>query len=128
MKILSRRTHGVLDYIVGVLLILAPYVLGFSDVGGAAVTVPQVIGAIIIVASLLTRYELGAFKVIPFGTHLAADVVLGLVLLLSPWIWGFSDEIAWPHVVVGLLLIGAGLMTRNDNAPVAAAAPAAGDA
>lgn len=37
--------HGMLDYPGGVALIAAPWILGFSDVGGAAVTVPVVLGS-----------------------------------------------------------------------------------
>jgi hypothetical protein len=42
--------HSVVDYIVGILLILAPLLLGFAD-GTAAQWVPQVLGALV----LLTR-------------------------------------------------------------------------
>jgi hypothetical protein len=115
-NMLSRRTHGILDYIVGIALILAPYLFGFSDVGGAAKTIPQVLGVLIILMSLFTRYELGVVKVIPFSIHLAVDVVAGLFLALSPWLFGFSDEVKWPHLIVGLAYALVSLMTRRDNA------------
>ncbi len=49
-------THGVLDYVVGALLIVVPYLLGFAD-GTAAQWVPQVLGLVAIGGGLMTDYE-----------------------------------------------------------------------
>src|SRR5690554_1548903 len=73
MRFLSTRTHGVLDYLVGALLILAPFIFGFAD-GGAAQWVPIVLGAGAIAYSLVTRYELGAVKLLPMPAHLGLDL------------------------------------------------------
>lgn len=101
---IPTRVHGVLDYLTAAVLILAPFVVGFAD-GGAAQWVPIVIGAATIVASLLTRYELGVAPVIPMPVHLMLDVAMGVVLLASPWLFGFSDLIWWPHVLFGIIYI-----------------------
>jgi hypothetical protein len=113
---ITSRMHAMLDYPLGVVLILAPWIFGFSDVGGAATAVPIVIGALAIAQSLMTDWELSLADVIPLPAHLMVDVVAGIVLAISPFIFGFSDEgaNAWiPHVVVGLGLIAAGLMTQR---------------
>lgn len=105
-----------LDYPAGVVLIAAPWIFGFSDVGGAAVAVPIIIGIAAILQSLMTDYELSIADVLPLPMHLTVDVVAGIVLALSPVIFGFTDEglNAWlPHVVAGIGLIGAGAMTRR---------------
>lgn len=112
MRFIPTRTHGILDYVMGVILIAAPWILGFAD-GGAKQWVPIIIGALIIGQSLMTDYELGVVKVIPMGAHLMMDIVTGLVLAASPWVFGFADEIWWPHLVFGLLEIGAALMTQT---------------
>ena len=114
---ISTRTHGIIDYVVGILLILAPFILGFAT-GGAAMWVPILVGASILVYSLLTRYEMAAARVIPFKTHLVLDAAGGLLLLVSPWLFGFADLIWWPHVVVGLAELGVVAMT-NKVEPVA---------
>lgn len=112
MKIISTHTHGILDYIVGVALIAAPWILGFAN-GGPEMWVPIVLGAATLVYSLLTRYELGAIKLLPFRTHLTMDFLSGVFLALSPWIFGFSQNVRWPHVIVGLFEIVASLTTRT---------------
>lgn len=112
MRFIPTRIHGMLDYLVGIVLILAPFILDFAD-GGPEQWVPIIIGAGAILYSLLTNYELGVMKAIPMSTHLMLDIVSGIILAASPWLFGFADEIWWPHVVFGLLEIGAGLMTQT---------------
>ena len=112
MKIIDTRTHGIIDYATGALLLIAPYLFGFAD-GGAAQWLPQILGAMIIVMSLITDYELSAAKVIPLSVHLGVDMAGGALLLISPWLFGFADLIWWPHVLVGLMEIVVPLMTKR---------------
>jgi len=102
----------VLDYIVGVLLIAAPWLLGFAR-DGAETWVPVIIGAGTIVYSLMTRYELGLVKVIPMRTHLTLDLIGGIFLAISPWLLGYADYVWAPHFIVGLIEIGASLTTQT---------------
>ncbi|MBD0275612.1 MAG: SPW repeat protein [Acetobacteraceae bacterium] len=112
MRFISTRTHGVLDYAVGALLIVVPYLLGFAD-GTAAQWVPQILGLVAIGGSLMTDYELGVMRVIPMPVHLMIDIGSGALLALSPWLFGFSDRVFWPHLIVGIWEIIAGLTTRT---------------
>jgi SPW repeat len=112
MRFIPTRLHGMADYATGLLLLAAPYLFGFAD-GGAAQWVPMIIGAGILLMSLLTDYELSLSRLIPMPVHLAADGAGGLLLLVSPWLFGFADQVRWPHIVIGLLEIGAALMTRT---------------
>jgi hypothetical protein len=112
MRIIPTRVHGVLDYIVGGLLIIAPWLFGFAD-GGAEQWVPIILGAGAILYSLMTDYELGVVKAIPMSLHLLLDLGSGIVLAASPWLFGFADDIWWPHFILGLFEIGASLMTEN---------------
>jgi hypothetical protein len=101
-----------LDYVIGALLIVAPWLFDFAN-GGPEQWVPIILGAGVIVYSLMTDYELGVMKVIPMPTHLMLDIAGGVVLAVSPWVFGFADTIWWPHLIVGLLEIGAGVMTQT---------------
>jgi cbb3-type cytochrome oxidase subunit 1 len=109
---ISTKAHGIIDYIVAVLLIAAPYILGFAN-GGAAQWVPMLLGASIIVYSLLTRYEMSVAKLIPMPLHLGIDAIGGLLLIASPWLFGFADLIWWPHVLVGVAEIAVVAMTQR---------------
>ncbi|HEY8381527.1 MAG TPA: SPW repeat protein [Microvirga sp.] len=112
MRFIPTRVHGMADYASGLLLIAAPWLFGFAD-GGAAQWVPVVIGAGILLMSLLTDYELSLSRLIPMPVHLGADGAGGLLLAASPWLFGFADRVYWPHLIIGLLEIGAALMTRT---------------
>ena len=128
-KPIPTRVHGIADYLGGVALLLAPNLFGFADVGGAAVWVPRVLGVVILVQSLATRYELGVVKLLPMRSHLMNDYIASLFLAASPWLLGFHDRPAnaWvPHVVVGLGVFVLTLLTQTEPRPthVLAATPA----
>ena len=71
MRFLSTKAHGILDYLVGVILIAAPWILGFAY-NGAETWVPVILGAGAIMYSLLTNYEMGVSKTISMRTHVRA--------------------------------------------------------
>jgi len=125
MRLISTRTHGVLDYVVGVVLVLLPYLLGFAD-GTAAQWIPQILGAGAILYALLTDYELGVVRAIPMRVHLFLDIASGVLLAASPWLFGFAERVAWPHLAFGLFEIAAGLTTSTLPATRAARLDPAG--
>jgi len=114
MKIISRKTHGGLDYGTAILLIVSPWLFGFSDLEPAK-TITIAAGILIIMMSLFTNYELGFIKAIPMQIHLYADILLGLFLIASPWLFNFSDETYLFHVIMGLFSVVAGIITNNES-------------
>ncbi|MDX6516509.1 MAG: hypothetical protein QOH73_2175 [Gaiellaceae bacterium] len=117
MRFIPTRFHAPLDYIVGVVLIAAPWIFQFSQ-HTAATIVPIVLGSGLILYSLFTNYELGVWKVAPMAVHNLIDIAAGTVLAASPWLFGFADESAsvWaPHLVVGLAAIFLGLTTKQQG-------------
>jgi len=111
MRMIPTRVHGVLDYIVGIVLITAPWLFDFAD-GGVKQWVPVILGLGALLYSLMTNYELGVMRVIPMPVHLVLDAGSGILLAASPWLFGFADDIWWPHVVVGLFEIAAAMATH----------------
>ncbi|MDB5615582.1 MAG: hypothetical protein JWQ22_3235 [Devosia sp.] len=109
---IPTRVHGILDYVVGAILILAPYLLGFAD-GTAAQWVPMVLGVAAIAYSLVTEYELSLAKLLPLWVHLGLDIASGVLLAASPWLFGFADRIWWPHVLFGAIEIIVPLLTSR---------------
>lgn len=112
MKPITTRTHGVIDYVVGILLILAPFILGFAH-GGPEMWVPILLGAGTILYSMFTAYELGVVGSIPMRGHLTLDLCSGILLAVSPWLFGFSEIVWAPHLIVGLMEIVVSLMTQS---------------
>lgn len=115
MRFIPTRTHGVLDYLVGVLLMVSPWLLGFAA-GGAETWLPVVLGAATIIYSVFTDYEPGLVRKIPMPIHLALDLLSGALLAVSPWLFAFSRWVWAPQVIIGLFEIGASLFTRTAPA------------
>ena len=99
-----------LDYLVGALLIAAPWLFDFAE-GGAETWVPVALGVSALMYSLMTDYELGLTRTISMRTHLTLDLLSGLLLAASPWIFGFAERVYLPHLLLGIFEIGASLMT-----------------
>lgn len=72
MRFIPTRIHGVLDYLVGALLIAAPWLLNF-DRGGAETWVPVILGVGALLYSLFTDYELGLVRRLSMSTHLGLE-------------------------------------------------------
>lgn len=107
-RFIPTRVHGWLDYIAAITLIFAPTIFGFTNVGGAAVAIPMILGVLLFLYSLFTRYEVGLVRVIGFPIHLVIDLVAAAFLALSPFIFGFVHHSAnvWvPHLVAGIVVV-----------------------
>jgi len=114
MKFISRKMHAVMDYIMGVVLIAAPWLLGFANNEPAKWSAVAV-GVVMLVMSLMTDYEGGAIKAIPMRFHLGMDMIAGIFLAVSPWLLGFHDQVYLPHLILGILEIGAAMFTQRTS-------------
>ena len=113
MRFIPTRVHGVIDYLWSIALIASPWLFGFATAGAAQwVAVAFGLGAMLY--SLVTVYELGAVRIIPMSMHLALDGVAGALLAASPWLFGFSGEVFWPHLLFGLFSVAASLVSRSE--------------
>jgi len=114
MKTISRKTHAMLDYGSVILLFASPWLFNFSDVPTAR-TIAMVSAILILLMSLLTNYEAGIAKMVPMKAHLSADVLLGIFLAASPWLFGFSSETYLFHLLMGVVAIFAGAFTTKES-------------
>lgn len=112
MRFISTKAHGVMDYLMGILLIASPWLFDFAR-DGAETWVPVILGVGVIIYSLLTDYELGVSRTISMSTHLTLDLLSGIFLAASPWIFGFNEYVYLPHLILGILEIGASLATER---------------
>jgi hypothetical protein len=117
MKFISTKTHGYLDYIYGVFLLISPWVFGFAIAaeGTADTMIPVILGAGTIAFSLLTDYELGMYNLISVRGHLMIDMLMGVFLAASPWLFQFAGEVWFPHVVFGIIAIVVSMCTTTKR-------------
>lgn len=113
MRFIPTRFHGVLDYVVGLIFIAAPWLFGFSDVSWATWTIVAA-GVLALLQTIFTDFEVGLIHKIPMQSHLMVDFGLGVILALSPWIFGFADRVFMPHLIGGVFAILASLTTHRQ--------------
>lgn len=102
MKAISTKTHGALDLVVPMGLMVAPKIFGFSE-NKAASRVPRMMAAGHLMYSAFTDYERGLVRKLPMRGHLALDVASAVFLAASPWLLGFKGRVVAPHLAAGLL-------------------------
>lgn len=102
MRTLGAWSHGIIDYVVVILLITGPSVAGFA---GRQATLAYVLGALLFVLTILTRFPLGVFKHVGFMTHGAIEFVLGVLLLILPWIANFARGIHSRNFYVSMAVL-----------------------
>ena len=83
MRIISTKTHGYLDYIVGIVLIAAPWIFTFDN-NGPGTWIPVIAGILIVIYSLVTDHEDGASPLISLRIHLLLDFIIGFFTGMSP--------------------------------------------
>ncbi len=115
---LSLKTHNILDYVAGILLLFIPSLFDFETIA-AARNFFLVAGFVFIGYSLFTNYYYSIAKIIPLGVHMALDAALGVLLAIAPWILGYRDFLTTGqevlHYVLGVGLIGVVLLTRSKT-------------
>jgi hypothetical protein len=88
-KVINPTVHGALDYALALAFIVAPRLADFSL---PATRIATIIGVVYLAASLLTRYPLGAVRMIPFPLHGVIESVLAASWIVMPWLFGFADD------------------------------------
>lgn len=108
--------HAALEPLIAVVIIAAPWIFGFSDTDSATV-ICVLVGVVMLIAGSLTDWRLSLVRLIPLRVHMMTDLALGAVLVLSPLVFGFSDEGGPTRfmVIAGVLELMTALLTRWDR-------------
>lgn len=112
--------HGVIDYLAGALLIVAPFLFGFTD-RGAATAVSIVLGVLVLIFAASTDGPTSLVNSIPVPVHILFDIGVGVLAIASPFLFGFSgDGTATPFFiafgVVDLLVVIATRFPKEKRA------------
>jgi hypothetical protein len=112
VRLLPAWLHAIADYAVGAGLIIIALAVGGS---GKAVAAGVVVGATVLVVSMLTKYPLGVAKVLPFTVHSAGDYLAAALLLIAPFALNFHSSdtgLTAVYIVAGLAVLGVSLITN----------------
>src|SRR5204863_5415499 len=117
VRLLPAWFHAIADYAVGALLIIVALAVGGS---AGAVGTGIVVGVTVLGVSMLTKYPLGVYKVLPFTIHSAGDYLAAALLLVAPWALNFADGdtgLAVFYVVSGIAVLAVSLVTNYQYSP-----------
>jgi hypothetical protein len=117
VRLLPASLHAVADYAVGALLIIVALAVGGS---AGAVGTGIVVGATVLVVSMLTKYPLGVVKVLPFTVHSAGDYLAAALLIIAPWTLNFSSGdsgLTAFYVASGIAVLAVSLITNYQYSP-----------
>jgi len=89
---IPRFVHGVIEYLAGALLVVAPFLFSFES--DAAIAVSLVAGVVVIAVAASTDGPSSLVNSIPIAAHVLLDYVLAGVLVAAPFLFGFSGETA----------------------------------
>ena len=112
VRLLPAWFHAIADYAVGFALIIVAIASGAS---GKAVAVGVVVGAVVLLVSMLTKYPLGVKKVLPFTVHSGGDYLAAALLLVSSFALDFRDSdsgLAVFYIVAGIAVLAVSLVTN----------------
>jgi hypothetical protein len=113
---ISLRGHATIEPLAALVLIVGPWLFGFNDIESLTI-VSVAAGAVMLVAGAMTRWRWSLAKVIPLREHFMTDLLLGIVLILAPFVagWGDRGDATRFLVIMGALELIAALMTRWDR-------------
>jgi hypothetical protein len=126
LRFLRRgRVHGTLDYLLAAALIAVPLAVDFHD--DAATVLMLVLGGAATLLAIGTNWSTGIVRILPPVLHGVADMAATIVLIIAPFVLGFTDDTVATvlYVVIGAGGLGATLLTRfeSDLMPAARVAP-----
>ena len=112
MKLLSPKLHGIIDYVSVGGLVLAPTLFGLN---GTAATLAYALAGIHLTMTLLTAFPLGLIKLVPLRLHGVVEIVVGLSLVVVPWVVATTLELGAAgrafYTAFGAVLIAVWLTT-----------------
>ena len=116
LQLIPRPLHAVADYLWSAAFYFAPELFGFAD-DKAATNYARLRGGSATVYSILTRYELGLIKLIPFNLHLLIDLLGALVGFAAPKLFGFdkNKKAVQTNLAFSLIELSAVLLSKRDK-------------
>ena len=106
MKILSSKMHGIIDYLLVIFLGASPAIFKMET---PLCYIVYALGAVHLLLTILTNFELGIIKVIPFRIHGLIELVVAIGLgSLATWYRSAGNDFGFYYFIglaVAILLV-----------------------
>src|SRR5260370_8035174 len=101
MRIIGSGLHRTLDFVTVVGFAVAPLALGLT---GLAATLSYALALIHLTLTLLTSFPGSAARPVPFAVHGVIEGVVGVALIVLPWLAAWSGTPRTFYVPAGVLI------------------------
>ena len=113
MRPISSFVHGIIDYAAAVILPIVPRQMGW---GRCATNLADMCALMTAASSLMTKYELGVVRVLPFDWHLKLDAMQGgLFLSAAMLLDDEDDDVRECLAAYGAFCVAASLLTKPHS-------------
>jgi hypothetical protein len=82
--------HGLIEYAAAALFIAAPFLFSFDSDTATAVSI--VAGVLVLIVAATSAMSTGLIKEIPVQAHVVLDYLLAILLIASPFLFGFDED------------------------------------
>jgi hypothetical protein len=103
-QFIPRGTHAALDYLLGILVAISPWIVGFAG-NVMATQIAVVLGCVLVLCDLFTSYELGLVRMLPFAVNLFFDFLIGIALTFAFVIFDVNGRVGITFCILGLLIL-----------------------
>lgn len=110
MKVISPRIHGYFDFLTVFIFLLAPTLLGLSQLSAM---LAYGLAVVHLIVTLTSDFPFGIVKLIPFTIHGWIERMVGPLLIAIPFILNFSTEETARnfYIAMGIIIIVVGMLT-----------------
>jgi hypothetical protein len=119
MRVIAAGLHRMLDFVTVLGFALAPVVLGLT---GLAATLAYILAAVHLALTLLTHFPGRAARPVSLVLHGAIEGVVGIALLLLPWLVGWNGSARAFYEAAGVVILLVWALSAYRAPPPAAAA------
>ncbi len=116
MKIISSKIHGMLDYATVIFLLASPTIFKME---GNLGTITYTLAAVHFCLTILTDFESGVIKVIPFRIHGVIEMIVAVALAaLAFWFYNNGDTIGFYfYMALAIVIMIVFILTDFGSAP-----------
>ncbi|NBL64123.1 hypothetical protein GV828_02790 [Flavobacterium sp. NST-5] len=113
MKIITSKTHAIIDYIIGIIMLCIPTFMNFPD-DSLVCRILVIPALLLLLTATLSEHEINLANFLSRQLHLKIDVVIAAFLLFSPIIIGLSHS--FPHILFGMLILANIVLSKRNKA------------
>ena len=114
MKIISSKVHGILDYATVIFLLASPTLFKME---GNLSTITYGLGVVHFCLTILTNFEFGLIKIIPFRIHGLIEVIVALGLAsLAFWFYDNANVFGFYfYITLAIVIMIVFILTDFKN-------------